>query len=536
MRKLTSLLFICLSLIALVQCAKRGSPTGGEKDEEGPELIKAYPTHLSVKFKGQKFKLLFNEYVQLKDVESQLVVSPPLKYAPEIKPTNRASKILEITLKDSLQANTTYSFNFGQSIVDFNEGNPNDFLSYVMSTGSFIDSLQMSGIVDDAINAKVDRYVSVMLYRVDSTFTDSTIYKKPPNYITNTLDSLIVFKLKNLSAGTYAILALKDENNNTLFDQSQEKIGFLDRYIEIPKDSFISIKMFKEIPNYRVVKPKLEAANKITFGYSGLAQDLDIRPLLALPDSVKTRVLKERGKDSLNFWFTPTETDSLQFIVTHKILQKIDTFTVKTRKMKADSIIISPEKRGNAPFSRPYFLEVNTPIKAINSQKIIITNRDTLLVPFKSYLDTVENKIGLNFAIKTEERFRIQMFPGAIEDLFKNVNDTISYELSTKSKESYGSLSLKLKTSSSSQMIVQLTNENEEVQREQRGPSNQVFFFEYLDPQKYKLRVIYDYNSNGFWDTGDYLKKLQPEMVAYYPELLEVRANWEFEETFILPN
>jgi hypothetical protein len=108
--------------------------------------------------------------------------------------------------------------------------------------------------------------------------------------------------------------------------------------------------------------------------------------------------------------------------------------------------------------------------------------------------------------------------------------------LSTKSKESYGSLSLKLKTSSSSQMIVQLTNENEEVQREQRGPSNQVFFFEYLDPQKYKLRVIYDYNSNGFWDTGDYLKKLQPEMVAYYPELLEVRANWEFEETFILPN
>jgi hypothetical protein len=113
MRKLTSLLFICLSLIALVQCAKRGSPTGGEKDEEGPELIKAYPAHLSVKFKGQKFKLLFNEYVQLKDVESQLVVSPPLKYAPEIKPTNRASKILEITLKDSLQDNTTYSFNFG---------------------------------------------------------------------------------------------------------------------------------------------------------------------------------------------------------------------------------------------------------------------------------------------------------------------------------------------------------------------------------------------------------------------------------------
>ena len=257
MRKITGLIFIFLSLFALVQCAKRGSPSGGEKDLEGPELIKAFPSNLSVSFKGQKIKLLFNEYVQLKDVQSQLVVSPPLKYNPEIKPQNRASKVLEIILKDTLQENTTYSFNFGQSIVDFNEGNPNDYLSYVMSTGPFIDSLQMAGIVDDALNAVADRYVSVMLYRVDSAYNDSTVYKKQPNYITNTLDSLIVFKLKNLSAGKYAMVALKDENNNTLFDQSQEKIGFLDRFIEIPKDSFIGIKMFKEIPNYRAVKPKL---------------------------------------------------------------------------------------------------------------------------------------------------------------------------------------------------------------------------------------------------------------------------------------
>ena len=96
MRKITGLIFIFLSLFALVQCAKRGSPSGGEKDLEGPELIKAFPSNLSVSFKGQKIKLLFNEYVQLKDVQSQLVVSPPLKYNPEIKPQNRASKVLEI--------------------------------------------------------------------------------------------------------------------------------------------------------------------------------------------------------------------------------------------------------------------------------------------------------------------------------------------------------------------------------------------------------------------------------------------------------
>ena len=117
-----------MSLFALVQCAKRGSPSGGEKDLEGPELIKAFPSNLSVSFKGQKIKLLFNEYVQLKDVQSQLVVSPPLKYNPEIKPQNRASKVLEIILKDTLQENTTYSFNFGQSIVDFNEAIQESYL------------------------------------------------------------------------------------------------------------------------------------------------------------------------------------------------------------------------------------------------------------------------------------------------------------------------------------------------------------------------------------------------------------------------
>ena len=536
MRKITGLAFILLSLFAMVQCAKRGSPSGGEKDTEGPVLIKAFPSNLSVNFKGQKIKLLFDEYVQLKEVQSQLVVSPPLKYTPEISPQNRASKVLEISLKDTLTEHTTYSFNFGQSIVDFNEGNPNDFLSYVMSTGPFIDSLQMSGIVDDALNAEADRYVSVMLYRVDSTYNDSIVYKKQPNYITNTLDSLIVFRLKNLSAGTYAMIALKDENNNTLFDQSQEKIGFLDRFIEIPKDSFIGIKMFKEVPNYRAFKPKLEAANKITFGYSGLAKDIEITPWTPIPDSIQTRLLKEPGKDSINFWFTPFEIDSINFLVRHTPSQKIDTFTVKNRKIKADSLLIKPAQRGNLPFSRPYYIDVNTPIDHLNEEQMIITNIDTLAVPFSSFIDTVENRMGLKFNIEPEERFRIQLFPGAITDLFKNVNDTISYELTTKPLEAYGTLRLQLKTNSSSQMIVQLTDEKEKVMRTQIGRANDPFFFEHLEPMNYKLRVIYDGNKNGVWDTGNYLKRIQPEVVSYFPELLAVRANWEFEETFILPN
>ena len=108
--------------------------------------------------------------------------------------------------------------------------------------------------------------------------------------------------------------------------------------------------------------------------------------------------------------------------------------------------------------------------------------------------------------------------------------------LATKPLEAYGTLKLKLKTSSSSQMIVQLTDEKEVVLREQIGAPGNEFFFEHLEPLNYKLRVIYDGNKNGVWDTGNYLKRIQPEPVSYFPELLGVRANWEFEETFILPN
>jgi hypothetical protein len=198
--------------------------------------------------------------------------------------------------------------------------------------------------------------------------------------------------------------------------------------------------------------------------------------------------------------------------------------------------MITPEKRGNAPFSKPYYLEVNTPIYKLNKDQIFITNIDTLSVPFTSFIDSLENKMGLRFEVKPAERFRIQMFPGAIEDLFENKNDTISYELATKPLEAYGTLRLKLKTTSSSQMIVQLTDEKEVVLREQIGTPSTEFFFEHLEPLNYKLRVIYDGNKNGIWDTGNYLKKIQPEPVSYFPELLEVRANWEFEEIFILPN
>ena len=141
MKKLICLVAI-LSLI-IVSCAKRGTPSGGPLDKTAPILLKASPENYSINFSGNEIRLNFDEYVKLKDVNKQLIISPPLKTIPTIVPQSGASKFIKIKILDTLQPNTTYSFNFGNSIVDNNEENPFPFFKYVFSTGSEIDSLQV---------------------------------------------------------------------------------------------------------------------------------------------------------------------------------------------------------------------------------------------------------------------------------------------------------------------------------------------------------------------------------------------------------
>ena len=134
-KRILSFAFLFFCITALWQCAQRGAPSGGPKDIAPPVLLKTEPENFSTNFDSKKIRLYFDEYIKLEDVQNQLIVSPPLKNIPEIKPLGGASKFIEITLKDTLKENTTYTINFGQSIVDNNEGNPNNFLTYVFSSG-----------------------------------------------------------------------------------------------------------------------------------------------------------------------------------------------------------------------------------------------------------------------------------------------------------------------------------------------------------------------------------------------------------------
>jgi len=534
-RRILAFLFLFLISFSFYQCGRKGTPTGGIKDIIPPKLEKSEPAQMTTNFKADKIRLYFDEYIKLKDVQEQLIISPPLKNTPIITPAGTPSKYVEIRLKDTLKENATYTFNFGQSIIDNNEDNPNSFLTYVFSTGNYIDSLELKGVVEDAFERDAETFISVMLYEIDSTYNDSTIYKKPPTYISNTLDSTVFFNLNYLRKGKYALFGLKDNNKNNLFDQKLDKIAFLTDTIVLPTNEIYLLTLFKEKSNYAISVPKYEAKNKIIFGYQGDFKDIRIKNLTAYPDSVKTMITKEREKDTLNYWFTPFKTDSLVFAVVNERLKLKDTFVIKTKKIAADSLVIKPNVTGIIGFEETFLITANIPIITTDSSKIELINKDSVAINFTALLDSLNNSLNIVFKKEPDEVYRLSIFPDLVQDFFGNTNDTVVYNLKTNKYQDYGNLELSLSGNVSYPVIVQLTDNNgKEVKRELYAQEPKTFYFNHLNPAQYLVRVIYDRNKNKKWDTGDYLQKIQPERISYAPKPIEIRANWEEKYDFIL--
>jgi len=265
---LFKMIFISFLTVLIMSCARIGTPTGGPKDEKPPISISATPDFRSIHFKENKIKINFDEYIKFKDLNKQLVISPPMKYNPEITPVGTAGKFISIKILDTLKENTTYTFNFGNAIIDNSEGNPLKQFKYLFSTGDYIDSLKVSGTIKDAFEEKPDPSISVMLYAVNETFTDSIIFKKKPDYIANTLDSL-GFNITNIKEGKYALIALQDKSNNMIFNPKEDKIGFLNEYITAPTDSIYQIILSKEAPKVEINTPVEFSKNHIIIGYQG---------------------------------------------------------------------------------------------------------------------------------------------------------------------------------------------------------------------------------------------------------------------------
>lgn len=526
---------ISFVLVSSFQCARRSLPTGGFKDTLPPNVVNTSPKMNTVFFDKEKITITFDEYIKLVDLNKQLIISPPLepnKY--KVKPQGTVSKKIQIELLDSLLENTTYTFNFGESIIDNNEGNLLPFFNYAISTGAIIDSLEIKGKITDSYERITDSYTSVYLYPIDSTYSDSTIFLKKPFYATSTLDST-AYNFRNLRPDKYQIVAIKDISGNYIFDQSVDKIGFIEEPITLPGDSIINFRIFKEVPNLYWSRPFFINKNKIGFGYFGKPEPSAIKVQSKVPRNFRYIINKDRKTDTLNFWFRGSMIDSIKFGIKEKDTTK--TYTIQIKDIKPDSLVISSITKNSIELIDSFKIKSSLPIVKVNMDLINIVGLDSLEVQFEAFLDKNYDELALTFDALPNDNYKIEFLPDAMVDFWGQTHDTLRYSVKTRPISDYGNLYLQILREDKSPFILELVDlKGKVLRRYDKINDSDYYEFKYILPGKYLFRYIKDKNGNKKWDTGNYLKKIQPEIVYYSTDTIDLRANWDINQQLRIPS
>lgn len=527
-------LLIVFTIIISVQCANPGSPTGGEKDEMPPVMLTASPETGTTNFDSKKIEIRFDELVKFKDLKKQLVISPPMKHEPVIKPTGNAMDRVKIKIIDTLMENTTYTINFGDALQDNNEGNIFPNFRYVFSTGDYIDSLTLDGKISDAFDDSFAENVMVMLYEIDSSYSDSTIFKDLPTYVTSTIAS-DTFKIENAKAGEYLLIAIEENRRNLKFDPAEDKIAFYPEYITLPDTNKYLLKLYNQELDFNIKRPVHSGKGKISFNFDGHPEDIQIERLLPVKsDTVMEMLNFSEFRDSANYWFSAREADSLQFLIKSSIHNVEDTVVVNLKKQKEVEAVFKASKSELTPDTRVEIYS-GAPIISFNADSISIMNiSDSVKVDFNASVEDL-HKLKLDFKPEYKKKYIIDLLPGSIENLFGDINDTINVSQSVKSKSDYGEILFNVQNIASFPVMVDLITEKDaKIIKRIYAEEEQVFTFTNLKPGGYKLRLIYDENSNKRWDPGNFLKKQMPEAVKYFPDVISIKANWDIQQDWIL--
>ncbi len=514
-------------IVLFTSCAIRVDPSGGEKDVQPPKVLRAIPENYSVNTRPADIILTFDEFVQLKDISTQLVISPLLKYPTESK---IRKKSVIIHFQDTLEENTTYTLNFGNSIVDNNEGNAMDNYQFVFSTGNVVDSLKISGRIEYAFNHKFEKAILAMLYKDNA---DSLPFKQRPNYFAKTNDAG-EFTISNIAPGNYKLIALEDKDGNYLYSNGEEHVGFKDSRIEAGSEN-VFVRLFKEPAPLHLTKSVSLSPGKVLLVFSAAA---DTVRLNYLSDTTKldiySREFSEK-KDSLTILYKNTEIDSLSF--TYFGGKKLDTVDVRLFK-KSNQIaskgkfaltMTAADQSSEHHFYLPYKIISNHPLVSLN-ESMLILKKDSIVITDYKINFTDSTKSAFEITSKWDEKSKYSLFipPSSMEDIFGLKNDTTNFEWTIRPETYYGNMLLKL-ISVDKQVIVQLLDDNDLVIRQSFVSSDTSIQYSNLDPKLYRIKIIEDSNQNKIWDSGDLLKKIQPEVTVYYPEKITVRSNWDVD-------
>lgn len=582
--------FLIVSVLAWIvivsSCANQGMPTGGPLDSLPPVIVNTQPAYRALNYKGREVRLTFNEYINSSRVLDALIISPPMEKRPTIL-TN--SRTLIVRFGEDLTDDVTYSLDFQNGVVDNNENNPYEGLRFLFSTGSHYDSLRVEGHVFDGFNLDTPKDMLVMLH---NNLSDSAVLTLRPNYIAKA-DSTGYFLMDNVASGHYNLFAISDQNNDLKYNEGTEGIAFFDsvivplaEYIEMvdtvvvnDSDSFlisghthffpepVFMRFFTETVFNQYIKTYTRSLKyKCDFVFNQPINDSFNVNLIN--NEFETWYLLEQNAtmDSITLWITDTTLANRDTLLMEVSYFQLDT--LKQPIIQKDTLKLNFTAQGGNPQptrERPRDENENEEVKEIlpvvqfalttNTGSVFELNSDIEInspEPFhefdttmiKLYLTADTLKTNLEYAImqdsfrkykishkwEPETSYTLEIDSAAFTNIYGITSKKISNTFQTRDDNYYGQIVVNFSDVKSPIIAQLLRNDNNEtVLRSKSISSDNTVTFDYLAPEKYILKIIYDDNNNGQWDSGSLKNKLQPERVAYHNEIVRVRSNWNNE-------
>lgn len=579
-------LFIVACGLVVYSCANRGYPEGGPKDETAPVIIDSDPANGTLNFDKKRANIYFDEFVQLKEVTEKFMISPPQKKKPLVK--LRGKRVL-IQFQDTLRENTTYSLDFGDAIVDNNEGNPLGDYRYSFSTGDRIDTMRVGGYVYDAYSRKPLENMYVMLYQKHA---DSIPLLEVPSYVGRT-DTAGYFSITNIKQDHYKIIAIDDANRNYMFESPAEKIGFIDSLVypvsyELTKrdtasddttamisytaygpDNITLFAFEEEKNNLYLIDGTRPQKERLNFVFSIPRKDKLKIDLLNI-DEGEEWYIKEHSinNDTINLWIRDSsiykrdsllaeikylKTDTLGLIVQATDTLKLNFVTAKKdvkkkkRKKKKKEQKAKKTEFLDVDINLGSSVDINSSVRFKFNQPVVENFEDKVaLYMLKDTLklrqdivikqDSLKiNQFQMIYKWQPEMKYSLVVDSAAINSIYGLHNNKIENNFTVRAENYYGKILLNLENVTTP-VVIQLVQgkKEEKVIRTQRGDKDGVYTFKYLQAGEYRFKVIKDLNGNGKWDTGYYLEKRQAEKVLYMKQVMKVRQNWDFEQTWKL--
>jgi hypothetical protein len=526
------LIFIVLFIFG---CAAQQPPQGGPRDQTPPKLVKAIPGNKTRNFAAKQIDLEFDEFIKLNNAYQEISMSPAMEKQPEYSSNKRK---LKVEFKDSLQKNTTYVINFGKSIQDVNESNILKNFTYVFSTGNHIDSLSITGSVTNTLTQEKEKDVLVFIFPVKQ---DTLFGKKKPSIFALT-DSSGNFALNNLREDDYRIYALKEASPDKIFNRDDELIAFLKKPIHLRADtSNIQLNLFKQDPEkFRVSEKRFDTDGKLLMVFNkGLTQPA-IKIIYPTDVDNKKQVSFSRTKDTASVYLRNMTFDSLRVAIFDKG-KPIDTiYQLKRKNESFTRTVTTSYNIGNDSKLKPgsnLVITASIPIENFDQSQIILNEDSVATSDYTIQKDTGNYKLlNLKYKWRETSKYELIINDGALTDIYGDKNKRLSKKFQINKLDNYSQLTVKLTVPDTAKAyVVELLSEDKKLIQSDPITKSTSLVYKGILASKYYVRIIYDENKNGKWDSGNVKLKRQPENIWLNEKLITLRPNWEAEEPVTIP-